>query len=339
MSSSKFPSFAEEKKLWQKGLDLVIGVDEVGRGSWAGPVVAAAVAWPFNYVGAKVARQRFFRLPILPVNLASRETGQSRKVALPRETKFLRGRKGSTQKLGGFPAPYLSSVLTRVMFSLTSGQSPRTLMEFIEFIGINDSKALSSQKRVKLADIIKECSLWALGEIGVGTINRVGIGKATEMAMRKAVNSLWQMAYDKWSSESNYTLSAICNKPFVLVDAFHIRYLKGIGLKNQKAIVKGDQKSISIAAASILAKVYRDNLMWKLAKKYPRYGWRKSKGYGTKDHQKAILKYGLICLHRKQFVETFLRKQTRLRECCRPARIRTWKKGFGDPHDTVSSRA
>ncbi|MDP3955217.1 MAG: hypothetical protein Q8Q15_02550, partial [bacterium] len=98
------------------------------------------------------------------------------------------------------------------------------------------------------------------------------------------------------------------NNMFVLVDGFHVKYLRGIGLKNQKGVIHGDQKSISIAAASILAKVYRDKLMQSLSKqsKYKKYGWGKSKGYGTKEHQKAILKYGLTRYHRKEFVRTFL---------------------------------
>ena len=134
--------------------------------------------------------------------------------------------------------------------------------------------------------------MWGVGEVGVGVINKVGIGRATQMAMRKALRRF-----------------APQGKVFLLVDAFHIKYLRGIGLKNQKAIIHGDQKSISIAAASILAKVYRDNLMRKLAKIHPQYGWGRNKGYGTKEHQKAIIKYGLTRLHRKKFVETFMTRR------------------------------
>lgn len=98
-------------------------------------------------------------------------------------------------------------------------------------------------------------------------------------------------------------------KFFVLVDAFHIKYLRGIGLKNQKAIVKGDQRSISIAAASIVAKVYRDSLMRRLSVRNSKYRWGVNKGYGTKLHQEAIIQFGITNLHRRQFIKTFLASQ------------------------------
>ena len=94
---------------------------------------------------------------------------------------------------------------------------------------------------------------------------------------------------------------------FVLIDGFHIKYLPG-GLKKQKGIIKGDRICLSIASASILAKVYRDNLMNKIAHKrvYEKYCWERNKGYGTLEHRKAILKYGISRMHRKQFVESFI---------------------------------
>lgn len=87
----------------------------------------------------------------------------------------------------------------------------------------------------------------------------------------------------------------------MLIDGFNIKYLKGIGLKNQKGIIKGDRKSISIAAASIIAKVHRDKLMRKLNRKYPQYGFHRNKGYGTKFHQTAIKNHGLSEIHRTSF--------------------------------------
>ncbi|MBU3957189.1 hypothetical protein KKI19_02890 [Patescibacteria group bacterium] len=110
---------------------------------------------------------------------------------------------------------------------------------------------------------------------------------------------------------------------FVLVDYFYIPYLRGLGLKNprkippvagsrgrQKPIKNGDQKSFSIAAASILAKVHRDKIMRSLGRKprYKVYGWGRNKGYGTKFHQRAIKKYGLTRCHRRQFIETWKEK-------------------------------
>ena len=96
-------------------------------------------------------------------------------------------------------------------------------------------------------------------------------------------------------------------KIFILIDGFQVKYLRGVGLKNQKAIIKGDEKSISIAAASIIAKVYRDKLMEKLAKKYPLYHFDKNKGYGTKEHIKALRKYKQSPIHRLLFIRNFLR--------------------------------
>ena len=90
-------------------------------------------------------------------------------------------------------------------------------------------------------------------------------------------------------------------KRFVLADGFHVKYLRGIGLKNQKAIIGGDRKSISIAAASIIAKVERDQKMIKLDQKYPIYFWKNNKGYGTKKHIEEIFKNGPCEIHRQSF--------------------------------------
>ena len=99
---------------------------------------------------------------------------------------------------------------------------------------------------------------------------------------------------------------------YLLVDAFYIPYVKGLRRKNQTPIVKGDTKSVSIAAASIIAKVYRDKLMRAISEdpKYKKYRWQENKGYGTLRHRKAIMKYGITKLHRKKFVETFFKKSS-----------------------------
>lgn len=157
-------------------------------------------------------------------------------------------------------------------------------------IRINDSKKLSAKQREKASKWIKANALsWGIGEASVAVINKLWIGKATKMAFRKAVagcnihNSQFSIQY-------------------LLIDAFYLPYTRGLRRKNQLAIIKGDQKSISIAAASIIAKVYRDNLMVKLSRKYKKYGWEKNKGYGTKQHQQAIKKWGITRLHRRLFV-------------------------------------
>jgi ribonuclease HII len=194
------PTLQLEKKLWNTGYHYIAGLDEVGRGSFAGPVVVGAVVFPKN-------------------------------------------------------------------FQLIDGNA--------------DSKLLKPRQREKLAEIIKKSAFsWSIAEISVTDINKVGIGKATQMAFRKAIKLL-----DK-------------SPDFILIDAFYVKHL---ARKKQRPVKDGDKICASISAASIIAKVYRDKLMKKLAGKYPQYGLAKNKGYGTKAHQEAIKKYGLSRIHRKSF--------------------------------------
>jgi ribonuclease HII len=156
---------------------------------------------------------------------------------------------------------------------------------------INDSKQLSSKQR-EIADIWirKNALAWGIGQASVSEINGLGIKKATEIAFRKAIKNC--------RTKIDY----------LLIDAFYIPYVRGLRHKNQLPIIKGDTKSISIAAASIVAKVYRDKIMVKLSQnpKYKKYKWDKNKGYGTLEHRETIKKYGTTRLHRKQFVDTWL---------------------------------
>ncbi len=151
--------------------------------------------------------------------------------------------------------------------------------------GINDSKKLSESKREELFDRIKEEAL----DYGIGIVNNEDIDKynilnATYMAMKKALNCLK-------------------NTPdYLLIDAATI---PGIDI-HQKPIIKGDSKSISIAAASILAKVTRDNIMYQYDEIFPEYGFKSHKGYGTKEHYEAIEKYGITRIHRKSFLKNML---------------------------------
>ena len=151
--------------------------------------------------------------------------------------------------------------------------------------GINDSKKLSEAKREELFDIIKEKAL----DYGIGIVNNEDIDKynilnATYMAMKKALNCLE-------------------NQPdYLLIDAATI---PGVDI-NQKPIIKGDSKSISIAAASILAKVTRDNIMYQYDEIFPEYGFKSHKGYGTKEHYEAIEKHGITRIHRKSFLKNIL---------------------------------
>lgn len=223
------PNFSFEKRLWRKGFRVIAGVDEVGRGSFAGPVVAGCVS--------------FLKDIKIPVKIT-----------------------------------------------------------------INDSKKLKPRQREKAEKWIKENTLWGTGEVSASVINRVGMAKATQMAFRKAVAN---------AAKGNKN-----SIDFLLIDAFFVPYVRGLPMarkaarkrrvvdakSRQQAIVNGDEKSLSIAAASIIAKVERDRIMRSIGRKprYKRYRWGKNKGYGTKEHQKAIKKYGVTRYHRKSFVASYL---------------------------------
>ncbi len=200
------PDLSEEKILWHKGFLSVVGIDEVGRGSWAGPLVAAGIVLPSDF------------------------------------------------------------------------EIPK---------GLADSKLLNPKKREELDKMLRAKALgFFISEVSHLQIDKLGIAKATQVAFRKIV-------------------SAISPKPqYCLVDAFHIKYVSSE--VKQKAIKHGDMTCASIAAASIIAKVYRDNLMENLGKKFPKYNFQKHKGYGTEEHQRAIQKFGLTKIHRTSYNLDFL---------------------------------
>lgn len=151
--------------------------------------------------------------------------------------------------------------------------------------GINDSKKLSEAKRDELFDIIKEQALdYGIGIVQKDEIDEYNILNATYMAMKKAINCLKE------------------TPDYLLVDAAHVPDVN----IDQKSIIKGDSKSISIAAASILAKVTRDSLMYEYDKMYPEYGFASHKGYGTDQHYKAIREHGITPIHRKSFLKNIL---------------------------------
>ncbi len=198
------PTFSEETLLWKENISLIAGLDEVGRGAFAGPVV----------VGAVIFRK----------NISFEDT---------------------------------------------------------PLIEINDSKLLSTKKREKLAKLIrKEAEAYSLAIIDVERINAVGIAEATKEAFKKAIESL------------------PITPEYCFFDAFP---LLTYPLARQKAIVGGDRISFSIAAASIIAKVYRDNLMEEINETYGDYGFKTNKGYGTKFHREQIKKLGLSSYHRTSF--------------------------------------
>ena len=192
-----------ERGLWEAGYDLVAGIDEVGRGPLAGPVVAAAVI-------------------------------------LPKECK-------------------------------------------IE--GVNDSKKLSAKKREELYDIILEKAVsYGIGVVSNERIDEINILQATYEAMREALSQL--------KPKADYILADAVTIPMVSTP--------------QRGIIKGDAKSMSIGAASIVAKVYRDRMMEAYEEVYPGYGFASNKGYGAAEHIEGIKKQGITPIHRKTFVKKFL---------------------------------
>jgi ribonuclease HII len=197
-----------EDELYSKGALYIAGVDEVGRGPLAGPVVASAVILPKDFV----------------------------------------------------------------------------------LLGINDSKKLSEKKRDSFFEIIKEQAI----AIGIGVvdnfvIDEINILEATKLAMAKAV----------FEAEKN--LFETLGKPidYLLIDAVTLKNVEII----QRNIIKGDENSISIAAASIIAKVTRDKMMLEFHEKFPHYSFDQNKGYGTKAHYGGITKHGICDIHRRSFLK------------------------------------
>ena len=186
-----------ETELYNKGITLIAGIDEVGRGPLCGPVVACACIMPVNY----------------------------------------------------------------------------------QLEGLNDSKKISEKKREKLYDIlVKDAIAYGIGEVSPKRIDEINILEASKEAMRIAVNNL------------------NIKPEHLLIDAVSINTSIP-----ETPIIKGDAKSMNIAAASIIAKVTRDRMMIELDKKYPEYGYKKHKGYPTKAHIDAVKKYGVKDFYRFTF--------------------------------------
>ena len=240
-----------EKKVWSNNFQIVAGIDEVGRGCIAGPVVAAAVDFDKNM---------------------SREWEKIKK-----ELSLLN-------------------------------------------IKIDDSKKLTGKQRSKAFKWInRNCLAWGVGVIEVSQIEKVGISKATASGFRRAIVNVNQ----KLTTRVDY----------ILIDAFYIPYLRDLpmpiktrrnGMKGDKepeisdkkarqlAIINGDEKSFSIATASIVAKVKRDKIMTRLSKNiyYKDYQWDKNKGYATTKHRKQVMIKGLSKYHRKSFCKNITRQAT-----------------------------
>lgn len=147
--------------------------------------------------------------------------------------------------------------------------------------GLNDSKKLTSMRRYELRDEIERDALaWAVGVVTPEEIDKINILNASILAMHRALDQLE------------------VRPEAIIVDGNRFKPYRFIPYNT---VVKGDGKYLSIAAASILAKTYRDDYMDSLAREYPQYAWDVNKGYPTKAHREAIAKYGITPYHRKSF--------------------------------------
>lgn len=160
----------------------------------------------------------------------------------------------------------------------------------VDIVGIDDSKKLSEKKREQFFDEIKDKALaYGIGEASCEIIDEINILEATKLAMKRAIDEADKMLESKGRDRIQ----------IVIFDAVKINDLK----KEQMSVIKGDQTYFSVAAASILAKVTRDNLMKEYDKVYPEYGFASNKGYGTKAHYEGIKKAGITEIHRKSFLK------------------------------------
>jgi ribonuclease HII len=198
--SRPYPNLEFESNLWTNGFNRIAGIDEAGRGAWAGPVAAAAVIFP--------------------------------------------------------PNPSLLYTLK----------------------GVRDSKLMTPLARETWAPLIKESALgWGVGIATAEEIDTLGIVPSTKLAATRAITNL--------------------DPDFLITDYL---IFPEIDL-SQMALVKGDQRSLSVAAASVLAKTTRDSMLRELDGHYPGYGFAQHKGYGTHLHQQTIMKLKKCKIHRKSF--------------------------------------
>jgi len=165
------------------------------------------------------------------------------------------------------------------------------LPEDFNVLGVDDSKKLSEKKREELFELIVDNAVACeTGMADHSVIDEINILQATKLAMREAIEKL----------------RGKTNVDYVLFDAMRIDEIE----LPQESVVKGDAKILSIAAASIVAKVTRDRMMVEYAAEYPGYAFEKNKGYGTKAHYEGIEKYGICPIHRRTFLRKVLGSET-----------------------------
>jgi ribonuclease HII len=170
----------------------------------------------------------------------------------------------------------------------------------LESLGVNDSKKLSAKKRKEIKECLKEHILASSVTFSsVETINEKGIVAAVKEAIRTAVRNIQLHIHNKLQGPRPY---------FLLLDAFNIEGIPELGKERQKAIIKGDSLSISIASAAIMAKLERDALISKIGEGYPAYKWHENKGYATAEHLEAIRQNGVTEWHRRLYVRNVLKE-------------------------------
>lgn len=165
-----------------------------------------------------------------------------------------------------------------------------------DIAGVDDSKKLSAKRREELAPKIRDsAAAYGFGMASEKVIDEINILEATKGAMRTAVEKASEMLKERTGKDIS----------LVLVDAVNIPDMQ----IPQKSLVKGDQRSVSIAAASILAKVTRDSMMVRFDEEYPGYDFAANKGYGTKAHYRGLERSGPCRIHRKSFLKKFFEKR------------------------------
>jgi len=155
---------------------------------------------------------------------------------------------------------------------------------------VDDSKKLSEKKREELFDQITGSALaFGIGEIGPEIIDRINILEATKLAMKTAVEEADRMLMERSSACIDH----------LIIDALKLDRVP----KPQLSLIKGDANSVSVAASSIVAKVYRDRIMVSMDEKYPGYGFARNKGYGTAEHYEGLKRLGMTAIHRRSFLK------------------------------------
>ena len=277
-------TFKLEKELQEAGYEIIIGIDEAGKGPLAGPVVAAAAALKKNFPPRPLAGEDAQRAG----------EGTLRYCVYPSSAQPFADKKLDTFSQGA--------------------------KEISSFDLIRDSKTLSAKQRESLFDFVHEHFHIGVGICDHKTIDRMNIFQASFLAMKKALTSLRREISKSQFSISkqfpNYNNQISKNTEYKMQDNKYIILLDGNSLipnfsGEQRAIVRGDKTVKSISAASIVAKVTRDRIMLEMHKKYPFYNFDKHKGYGTKLHMETLKKHGPCEIHRKSFAPVKLAKTTK----------------------------